>query len=71
MAPAHQGRGLGRRVAAPGIAAATEAGLGVQLETTNPRNPPFYRSLGFEETSQFTLGPDGPAAWSMWRPLSR
>jgi ribosomal protein S18 acetylase RimI-like enzyme len=66
VAPAHQGRGLGRRVIHPGLDAAAAAGLGVHLETMNPRNHAFYRSVGFTEAQVRPIPPDGPAATFMW-----
>lgn len=65
--PEAQGRGFGRRVLAPGLAAADEVGLGTHLETTNRRNVPFYESLGFEVTGSIRLPSGGPEAWAMWR----
>lgn len=67
VAPAHQRTGLGRRVIQPGIDAAAQRGLGVHLETAKLANVGFYRSLGFEVTSEFVLEPAGPPAWAMFR----
>jgi ribosomal protein S18 acetylase RimI-like enzyme len=61
--PSHQGRGLGRQVLAPGLAAASEAGLPVQLETMNPASRDFYRSVGLAVTAEVRLGSDGPTTW--------
>lgn len=63
--PAHQGRGVGRQVIAPGIAAARERGLLVGLETTNPKNHSFYRSVGFTEVETFDIAEDAPPATAM------
>ena len=63
----HQRRGLGTRVVEPGLAAAGQSGLGAHLETTNPSNIPFYRSLGFEVTGHHKLGPTGPEMWALWK----
>ena len=63
--PAHQGRGLGRRVIAPGIAAAREQGLSIGLETTNPRNHSFYRSVGFTDVETFEVADGAPPATAM------
>lgn len=65
--PDHQGQGLGHQVVRPGIDAADELGLGAYLETMNTRNVAFYRSLGFDVTSQYVLEPDGPRAFAMFR----
>jgi ribosomal protein S18 acetylase RimI-like enzyme len=68
--PSVQRQGLGRRVLEPGFAASDTAGLGVHLETTNPANLAFYRSLGFDVTGETDLGAGGPRLWAMWRPLA-
>ena len=67
VAPSHQGRGFGRQVIRRGLAAATDAGVGVHLETTNGTTLSFYDSLGFAVTNSFTLESGGPAAWTLWR----
>ena len=64
--PLHQGAGLGRALVAHGQARAQAAGQGVYLESTNPRNLPFYRSVGFEARDEFVLQPDGPPAYGLW-----
>jgi ribosomal protein S18 acetylase RimI-like enzyme len=64
--PAHQGQGLGRMLVAHGQERASRNGQGVYLESTNPRNLPFYRSVGFTSQGEFTLQPDGPTAWRLW-----
>ncbi|MDZ7627516.1 MAG: GNAT family N-acetyltransferase [Parvularculaceae bacterium] len=56
--PAHQGRGLARRLIAAGEDWARERGLGEMTLTTFrdvPWNAPFYARLGFEE---LTPGPE-------------
>lgn len=65
--PERQGKGRGREVLAPGLERAASAGLGVHLETTNPRAVQYYERLGFGVTAQVTLGADGPPLWAMWR----
>jgi ribosomal protein S18 acetylase RimI-like enzyme len=64
--PQHQGAGLGRALVAHGQARARATGQSVYLESTNPRNLPFYRSLGFEARDEFVLAPDGPPAYGLW-----
>jgi ribosomal protein S18 acetylase RimI-like enzyme len=64
--PAQQGSGIGRQLVLHGQRRAAAEGLGVYLESTNPRNLPFYGSVGFRQTGEFALQPDGPAAWSLW-----
>jgi GNAT superfamily N-acetyltransferase len=58
--PDVQGRQIGRRLADAGIAAADADGVGTYLGTTDPRNLPFYRRLGFVDAGAVTLGADGP-----------
>jgi ribosomal protein S18 acetylase RimI-like enzyme len=70
VSPSHQRQGFGAQVVRPGLDAADAAHLGVELETTNEANLTFYRSLGFEVTKEFNLGPTGPPGWAMWRPAS-
>lgn len=64
--PAAQGQGLGRQLVLHGQQRAAQGGVGVYLESTNPRNLTFYRSLGFEQIGQFALAPDGPTAFRLW-----
>jgi predicted N-acetyltransferase YhbS len=64
---ARQGRGLGPRLLAAGLARADRAGLPVHLETSTARNGPFYRRLGFEETGVVDLPDGGPRTWLMRR----
>ena len=63
--PEHQGRGLGRSVVSHGIKVAESMGLDVALETNKSGNVGFYRSLGFEVTSEYRMDPDGPPGWSL------
>ncbi|HKY47547.1 MAG TPA: GNAT family N-acetyltransferase [Acidimicrobiia bacterium] len=63
----HQREGFGRMVVEPGLMAAGHSGLGAHLETTNPSNIPFYRSIGFEVSGHHRLGPTGPEMWALWR----
>jgi GNAT superfamily N-acetyltransferase len=64
--PSHQGRGLGRVLVTEGQRRAAADGVGAYLESTNPRNLPFYASVDFESLGEFTLQPDGPPAWRLW-----
>jgi len=58
--PDVQGQAIGRRLVADGIAAADADGVCTYLGTTDPRNLPFYRRLGYVEAGAVPLGPDGP-----------
>ena len=66
VAPSKQGRGAGARAIAPALEAARDRGLGVRLESTNPRNLPFYERLGFQRRAALQLG-NGPRLVSLWR----
>ncbi|MFH8408903.1 GNAT family N-acetyltransferase [Streptomyces sp. NPDC018019] len=65
--PDRQGRGLGRAVIRPGLAAADAAGVPAFLETADERNVRFYEHLGFEVTADLVLPGGGPRAWAMTR----
>jgi hypothetical protein len=60
------GGGAGERAIAPAVEAARAAGVGVGLESTNPRNLSFYERLGFTRRATLALG-DGPELVSLWR----
>lgn len=62
-----QGRGLGRSLLAPMLAACDAAGLPAYLENSNPRNHALYAAHGFEHIEYFNVGPDGPPLEPMWR----
>lgn len=63
--PGRQGRGAGRRAITPALEAARSAGLGVHLESTNPRNRSFFTRLGFVAGRSLALG-DGPTLVTYW-----
>ncbi|MBM7278819.1 GNAT family N-acetyltransferase [Gordonia rubripertincta] len=65
VAPHAQGRGLGRAVLEPGLAAAQSEGHAAYLETSSPANVSFYERLGFEVTGKVSLPDDGPEVWAM------
>lgn len=67
VSPRFQRRGLGELVVAPGIQAASAAGVNAELATMNPANVAFYRSLGFAVTHELALKPDGPQSWVLAR----
>jgi ribosomal protein S18 acetylase RimI-like enzyme len=69
---AARGKGLGKALMAPVLAAADRDGLPCYLENSNPANTGFYRSRGFERMKLFEPGPGGPVLEAMWRePVSR
>ncbi len=65
--PAEQGRGLGAAVVAPVLARCDELGIPAYLESSNPRNLPFYLRLGFGFTGEIEQSPGGPVLTCMWR----
>lgn len=66
VAPERQGAGVGQRVIAPALQAADRAGLGVHLESTNPRNHSLFERLGFAAGTPMALGA-GPTLVPFWR----
>lgn len=66
VSPDHQGKGLGSAVVLPGVEAAERAGVPSFLETSAPRNLPFYERLGFTVTADVEV-PEGPRTWCMTR----
>lgn len=66
--PARQGRGLGRAVLAPGLAAADAAGRDAFLETADPANVAIYTRWGFRVVAEEVPPHGGPRTWGMRRP---
>ncbi len=64
---AARGKGLGKDLMAPVLAAADRDRLPCYLENSNPANTGFYRSCGFERMKLFVAGPGGPPLEAMWR----
>lgn len=65
-AAARQGSGDGSRLLADGLRRYDAAGLPVYLESSNPRNLPFYQRHGFTITDELTFR-SGPPQWTLWR----
>jgi ribosomal protein S18 acetylase RimI-like enzyme len=61
-----QGRGLGSRLMTRCLEVVDREHLPAYLDSTNPRNVPFYRRHGFEVTGQWQTG-DSPPIISMLR----
>lgn len=59
-----QGRGHGQRVLQPMLDRCDEQGLAAYLESSNPRNVPFYHRLGFEITGELYT-PDDAAVMTL------
>jgi GNAT superfamily N-acetyltransferase len=64
--PAAQGRGLGRAVLGPVLAAADRTGLPCYLETATESNVRFYEGSGFRPVMDVVM-PEGPRVWLMRR----
>jgi GNAT superfamily N-acetyltransferase len=67
--PAAQGHGDGSALLEHTLVIVDRASLPAYLESTNPRNVPFYERHGFEATGHIDL-PDGPSLTTMWRDAS-
>ena len=68
VAPAAQGRGLGRTLVMHGLERARADGCPAFLETGTPRNVPFYQSLGFQIVGEQQAPDGGPTIWFMQTP---
>lgn len=64
---AARGKGLGKALMTPVLAAADKAGLPVYLENSNPENHGFYSSFGFEKIGAFNVLDESPPMALMWR----
>ncbi|MBO3083919.1 GNAT family N-acetyltransferase [Cellulomonas fengjieae] len=66
--PALQRRAVGRLMVEQGVAAADAGRIDTYLGTTDARNLPFYRRLGYRSTGAVRLEPDGPVLEVLHRP---
>ena len=64
---AERGKGLGKQLITPALAASDKARLPCYLENSNPANTGFYMSHGFERMKLFEPGPGAPPLEAMWR----
>ncbi|MEL6245709.1 MAG: GNAT family N-acetyltransferase [Pseudomonadota bacterium] len=63
-----RGKGVGKALLAPVLAACDRDGVPVYLENSNPANAGFYRAHGFETITKFEIGdPGSPVMEPMWR----
>ncbi len=62
-----RGKGLGKALLAPVLAACDAQGIPVYLENSNPANSGFYGVHGFERMGIFEAGDGGPIMEPMWR----
>jgi GNAT superfamily N-acetyltransferase len=65
--PDHQGKGLGAAVIAPMLERCDREGVPAYLESSNPRNIPFYARHGFVESDPIPLIDGCPPVTPMWR----
>lgn len=65
-----QGQGLGSRLMTPRLEIVDQEHLPAYLDSTNPRNVPFYERHGFEVTGHWQAG-DSPSIISMLREPAR
>lgn len=62
-----QGQGGGSSVMTPMLQRCDAEGVAAYLESSNPRNVPFYFRHGFVETGVIAAPKDGPKLTTMWR----
>jgi ribosomal protein S18 acetylase RimI-like enzyme len=65
--PAHQGEGHGNALMAHALAQCDRDHAPAYLESSNPRNIPFYKRLGFEPLGEIQVG-SSPTLVPMLRP---
>jgi ribosomal protein S18 acetylase RimI-like enzyme len=65
--PAAQGKGLGRKLFAPMLAACDRLGVPAYLENSNPANRGFYGAHGFERVEMIHPLPGSPPLEAMVR----
>lgn len=66
-AKAHQGKGLGSALMTPMLERCDAEGLPAYLESSNPRNIPFYARHGFVEREPMRFGDGAAVLTPMWR----
>jgi GNAT superfamily N-acetyltransferase len=69
--PARQGQGLGAALMRPVLEECDEVHLLAYLESTNPRNRPFYERLGFEAIGEIKVGDCPPIVPMLRQPKRR
>ena len=62
-----RGKGVGKALLAPVLAACDRESVPVYLENSNPANSGFYAAHGFDRMGVFAVGDDGPVMEPMWR----
>jgi len=62
-----QSKGIGSAVINAVLERCDEEGVPAYLESSNPRNVPFYARHGFEVREELSVGKGAPTATLMWR----
>lgn len=62
-----QGKGVGSALLATMLARCDAEGVPAYLESSNPRNIPFYGRHGFEVQRELAVGRGAPTVTAMWR----
>jgi GNAT superfamily N-acetyltransferase len=62
-----QSKGVGSAVINAVLERCDEEGVPAYLESSNPRNVPFYARHGFEVRQEVSCGKDAPTCTTMWR----
>lgn len=63
----HQGTGVGSILMREMLDRCDAEGMPAYLESSNPRNVPFYGRHGFEVTGEIDVGKGAPTVTAMWR----
>ena len=62
-----QSKGIGSAVMSHMLDRCDTEGMPAYLESSNPRNIPFYARHGFEPTDEIVVGKGAPTVTAMWR----
>lgn len=62
-----QGHGYGARIVRPVLDRCDAEGIGTYLESSNPKNIPFYHRLGYEIVNETWTPDDAAVMTGMWR----
>lgn len=62
-----QSKGIGSAVMGHMLDRCDTEGMPAYLESSNPRNIPFYARHGFEPTGEIVVGKGAPTVTAMWR----
>lgn len=62
-----QSKGVGSAVIRDMLDRCDTEGMPAYLESSNPRNVPFYARHGFEKTGEIVVGKEARTVTAMWR----